>query len=75
MKIIHEKYKTSRKVVDPSITDFHASFEEAITHNKELAGLVNKAQVCLCFLYTNYCQLGTNCRRCGTGARCFGAVV
>lgn len=52
MKIIHEKFKTSRKVVDPSITDFRESFEEAITHNKELGGLVNKAQVCVLF-FTN----------------------
>ena len=47
LKIIHEKYRTSRKVVDSSITDFHLSFEEAISHNKDLAPLVNKAQVCI----------------------------
>ncbi|XP_065063697.1 DNA-directed RNA polymerase III subunit RPC1-like isoform X2 [Rhopilema esculentum] len=47
LKIIHEKYKTSRKVVDSSVTDFQASFEEAISHNKEIAPLANKAQVIL----------------------------
>eukprot|EP00794_Sanderia_malayensis_P012251 gene12251-13513_t len=47
LKIIHEKFKTSRKVVDPQITNFHLSFEEAIAYNKELAPLVNKAQVML----------------------------
>ena len=48
LKIIHEKYKTSRKVVDTTISNFQSSFEEAISHNKELAPLVNKAQVIIC---------------------------
>jgi len=47
LKIIHEKYKTSRKVTDSTISDFQLSFEEAISHNKELAHLVNKAQIVL----------------------------
>ncbi len=51
LKIIHEKYKTSKKVVDPQITNFHLSFEEAISHNKELAPLVNKAQVIFLIIY------------------------
>lgn len=45
MKIVHEKYKSARKFVDPVISEFQASFGSAIEYNKELDTLVNKAQV------------------------------
>ena len=45
MKIIHEKYKSNKKAIDPSVLDFHSTFNEALTHNKELGALVDKAQV------------------------------
>jgi DNA-directed RNA polymerase III subunit RPC1 len=45
MKIIHEKYKTSRKQVHPTITEFLGSFNAAIEYNKDLEPLLGKAQV------------------------------
>ena len=45
MKIVHEKYKSAKKFVDPVISEFQASFGSAIEYNKELDTLVNKAQV------------------------------
>ncbi|XP_015775227.1 PREDICTED: DNA-directed RNA polymerase III subunit RPC1-like [Acropora digitifera] len=45
MKIVHEKYKSARKFVDPVISEFQASFGSAIEYNKELDTFVNKAQV------------------------------
>lgn len=44
MKIIHEKYKTTKKSEDPVITKFHQSFEDAIKSNKELPTYLTKAQ-------------------------------
>ncbi|XP_015764049.1 PREDICTED: DNA-directed RNA polymerase III subunit RPC1-like [Acropora digitifera] len=44
MKIVHEKYKSARKFVDPVISEFQASFGSAIEYNKELDTFVNKAQ-------------------------------
>ena len=44
MKIIHEKYKTTKKTEDPVIADFHQSFEDAIQSNKEITTYLNKAQ-------------------------------
>ena len=44
MKIIHEKYKTTKKTEDPVIVDFHNSFEEALKSNKEIGTFLNKAQ-------------------------------
>lgn len=45
LKIIHEKYKTTKKVIDPMVSDFLQSFDIAIEHNKEVEPLLNKAQV------------------------------
>ena len=45
MKIVHEKYKTSKKIVDPAISDFQSSFDTAQEYNRELVSLLNKAQV------------------------------
>ena len=45
MKIVHEKYKTTKKLLPPAISEFRAGFLTAIQHNKELESLVNKAQV------------------------------
>lgn len=47
MKIVHEKYKITKKIVDPMISEFHMMFENAIEYNKELGNLINKAQVWL----------------------------
>ena len=56
MKIVHEKYKSTKKYVDPVISEFQASFESAIDYNKELDNLLNKAQVYRkkCFLLSLY---------------------
>ncbi|XP_075697917.1 DNA-directed RNA polymerase III subunit RPC1 isoform X1 [Rhinoderma darwinii] len=44
LKIIHEKYKTTKKVVDPLVSQFLQSFENAIEHNKEVEALLGRAQ-------------------------------
>ncbi|XP_010189951.1 PREDICTED: DNA-directed RNA polymerase III subunit RPC1, partial [Mesitornis unicolor] len=44
LKIIHEKYKTNKKVVDPVVSTFFQSFETAIEHNKEVEPLLGRAQ-------------------------------
>ncbi|EGW07354.1 DNA-directed RNA polymerase III subunit RPC1 [Cricetulus griseus] len=44
LKIIHEKYKTNKKVVDPVVSNFLQSFETAIEHNKEVEPLLGRAQ-------------------------------
>ncbi|XP_010120226.1 PREDICTED: DNA-directed RNA polymerase III subunit RPC1-like, partial [Chlamydotis macqueenii] len=44
LKIIHEKYKTNKKVVDPVVSTFLQSFETAIEHNKEVEPLLGRAQ-------------------------------
>ena len=45
MKIVHEKYKSARKYIDPVISEFQASFGSAIEYNKELESLLSRAQV------------------------------
>lgn len=45
LKIIHEKYKTNKKVVDPFVSEFLQSFDIAIEHNKVLEPLLSRAQV------------------------------
>lgn len=45
LKIIHEKYKTTKKVIDPMVSDFLQSFDVAIEHNKEVESLLTRAQV------------------------------
>lgn len=45
LKIIHEKYKTNKKVVDPVVSNFLQSFEAAIENNKEIESLLGRAQV------------------------------
>lgn len=44
MKIIHEKYKNTKKTEDPTINEFHNSFQEAIKANKEIQSYLGKAQ-------------------------------
>ncbi|XP_039583260.1 DNA-directed RNA polymerase III subunit RPC1 [Passer montanus] len=44
LKIIHEKYKTNKKVVDPIVSTFLQSFETAIEYNKEVEPLLGRAQ-------------------------------
>ena len=44
IKIVHEKYKTTKKVIPPAISLFRASFKVALEHNKELEPLLSKAQ-------------------------------
>ncbi|KAL8202295.1 UNVERIFIED_CONTAM: DNA-directed RNA polymerase III subunit RPC1 [Gekko kuhli] len=44
LKIIHEKYKTTKKIVDPVVSDFIQSFDTATEHNKEIESLLGRAQ-------------------------------
>ncbi|XP_071952923.1 DNA-directed RNA polymerase III subunit RPC1-like [Antedon mediterranea] len=44
LKIVHEKYKSSKKKVDPVVSEFHSQFNIASENNKEIDGLLNKAQ-------------------------------
>ncbi|KAI3365191.1 hypothetical protein L3Q82_010287 [Scortum barcoo] len=44
LKIIHEKYKTTKKVVDPFVSEFLQSFDTAIEHNKVVEPLLTRAQ-------------------------------
>ncbi|KAG9345940.1 hypothetical protein JZ751_007755 [Albula glossodonta] len=44
LKIIHEKYKTNKKVIDPIVSEFLQSFDIAIEHNKEVESLLTRAQ-------------------------------
>lgn len=45
LKIIHEKYKTTKKIMDPIVSNFIQSFDTAIEHNKEIESLLGRAQV------------------------------
>lgn len=45
LKIIHEKYKTTKKVVDSFVSEFLQSFDMAVEHNKVIEPLLNRAQV------------------------------
>ena len=45
LKIIHEKYKTNKKVVDAFVSEFLQSFDTAIEHNKVVEPLLTRAQV------------------------------
>lgn len=45
LKIVHEKYKKTRKVSDSDLEEFHSALGTAVTHNKELANLVKTASV------------------------------
>ena len=47
MKIVHKKYKSARKYIDPVISEFQASFGSAIEYNKELESFVSRAPVCI----------------------------
>ncbi|XP_070543488.1 DNA-directed RNA polymerase III subunit RPC1-like [Ptychodera flava] len=44
LKIVHDKFKSSKKIVDPVVSEFHASFSTAIEHNKEIETLLSRAQ-------------------------------
>uniref|UniRef100_A0A3Q2QKV0 DNA-directed RNA polymerase subunit n=1 Tax=Fundulus heteroclitus TaxID=8078 RepID=A0A3Q2QKV0_FUNHE len=44
LKIIHEKFKTTKKVVDAFVSDFLQSFDIAIEHNKLMEPLLPRAQ-------------------------------
>uniref|UniRef100_UPI0037E98FD2 DNA-directed RNA polymerase III subunit RPC1 n=1 Tax=Semicossyphus pulcher TaxID=241346 RepID=UPI0037E98FD2 len=44
LKIIHEKYKTTKKVVDAFVSEFMQSFDTAIEHNKVMEPLLTRAQ-------------------------------
>uniref|UniRef100_A0A8C5HWX7 DNA-directed RNA polymerase subunit n=1 Tax=Gouania willdenowi TaxID=441366 RepID=A0A8C5HWX7_GOUWI len=44
LKIIHEKYKTNKKAVDPSVSEFMQSFDTAVEHNKLMEPLLTRAQ-------------------------------
>ncbi|XP_033840470.1 DNA-directed RNA polymerase III subunit RPC1 isoform X2 [Periophthalmus magnuspinnatus] len=44
LKIIHEKYKTTKKTMDPFVSEFIHSFNTAIDHNKTIEPLLTRAQ-------------------------------
>ncbi|XP_072312069.1 DNA-directed RNA polymerase III subunit RPC1 isoform X2 [Eucyclogobius newberryi] len=44
LKIIHEKYKTTKKTVDPFVSEFMQSFNTAMEHNKIIEPLLTRAQ-------------------------------
>ncbi|XP_051928207.1 DNA-directed RNA polymerase III subunit RPC1 [Hippocampus zosterae] len=44
LKIIHEKYKTTKKDAEPFVSEFLQSFETAIEHNKAIEPLLARAQ-------------------------------
>ncbi|CAH1795117.1 unnamed protein product [Owenia fusiformis] len=44
LKIIHDKYKSTKKTKEPFVHEFVQSFDEALKHNKELEQMVGKAQ-------------------------------
>ncbi|MBN3302766.1 RPC1 polymerase, partial [Amia calva] len=44
LKILHEKYKSNKKVVDTVVSEFLQSFDIAIEHNKEVEALLSRAQ-------------------------------
>ena len=46
LKIIHEKYKHNNQKMDQVMREYVSSFDEAIEHNKEIDGLINKTKVC-----------------------------
>lgn len=52
LKIIHEKYKTNKKVVDPFVSEFMQSFDIAIEHNKVMEPLLTRAQVTFSLFHT-----------------------
>lgn len=59
LKIIHEKYKTTKKVVDAFVSDYLQSFDIAIEHNKVIEPLLTRAQVNILHFFTlcNWCHL------------------
>ncbi|XP_077482360.1 DNA-directed RNA polymerase III subunit RPC1 isoform X1 [Stigmatopora argus] len=44
LKIIHEKYKTTKKAIEPFVSEFLQSFDTAIEHNKLMEPLLPRAQ-------------------------------
>lgn len=69
LKIIHEKYKTTKKTVDPFVSEFLQSFDTAIEHNKLVEPLLTRAQVhfehlhCswfLCYLVLSCCCMASD---------------
>lgn len=52
LKIIHEKYKTTKKVVDSFVSDYLQSFDIAIEHNKVIEPLLTRAQVNILHFFT-----------------------
>ena len=45
LKIVHEKFKHNKRNVDPALTMFVQSFDDALEHNKEIEALLPKTQV------------------------------
>lgn len=45
LKILHEKYKHSKKATSTVLSDFVHSFDEAVEYNKEIEPLLSKTQV------------------------------
>ena len=45
LKIVHEKYRHTKRVADPKVVEFIHTFDDAVEHNKELEPLLPKVQV------------------------------
>ncbi|KAK2176857.1 hypothetical protein NP493_625g00001 [Ridgeia piscesae] len=44
LKIVHEKYRHTKRVADPKVVEFIHTFDDAVEHNKELEPLLPKVQ-------------------------------
>eukprot|EP00117_Sycon_ciliatum_P001892 scpid14119/ scgid7360/ DNA-directed RNA polymerase III subunit RPC1; DNA-directed RNA polymerase III subunit A len=44
LKIVHDKYKSTRRVLEPHIAEFRSSFKPALEHNNQLQPLLDKTQ-------------------------------
>ena len=43
LKIVHERFKTSKRATDPDYLDYVQSFDEALGYNKEIEALISKS--------------------------------
>ena len=45
LKIVHDKFKSARRVLESHISEFRSSFGVALEHNNQLPPLLDKTQV------------------------------
>ena len=43
LKIVHERFKTSKRATDVEYLDYVQSFDEAVNYNKEIEPLIPKS--------------------------------